>query len=222
LGQRPLAGGIDQHLERLSTAHAGQRLRHLRQAHGRGDQRRGIDLSGGQQGDRAADQRRRVVEGPEQAQLLVVEPPGVDADAGPRGAAAEEDDGAPPVDRPDGLLPRLGPPAAPRTSPTGSGLAATSTQAAKPSPRATSRRGPAFPATTTRAPACRASRPRRRPRGPWPRTATASPGSTAASSTAWRQQATGSAKATRAAGTPGGTVTRLRATSRAGSAMYSA
>ena len=48
---------------------------------------------------------------------------------------------------------RTSPPAASRTAETGSGTRATSTHAAKPSPRARSSRSPALPARTTRAPA---------------------------------------------------------------------
>src|SRR4029453_18120154 len=78
--ERSLASRADQDFEGFAPAHQVERHGHVRESHAWGDRRRGGERAGGEQRDGPPDQRRGVMEGPQESQLLVVDPAGIEPD----------------------------------------------------------------------------------------------------------------------------------------------
>src|SRR5437660_6836745 len=97
----------DQHLQSLALRHEREGLPYLFQPHPMRDQTVGYQGARRQHLHCPADHLRRVVEGAEQGQLLVVRPPRVETDRGTGRAAAEEQHAAAASNRVYGLLPHL-------------------------------------------------------------------------------------------------------------------
>ena len=202
----------------------------------RGDERVGPDPAVGDQPVRLAEALRRVVEGRGHAELLVVEPLGVEGhparppDSPRRGSRARP---CGPRGSPARPSRRDRPPRSPRRGRSRSGR----TPAAAPrGPGRTRRRAPASrllraarrrrsglrPTTTTDAPRSRESAASIRPIAPEPITATVWPSRTRLASIPRTTQASGSTSAASRKAVPGPSARRLRSTIRAGMRANSA
>src|SRR5215831_8579340 len=103
-------GRLDQYLEGQSLIHESQRLAHLVERHGVGQETIRHQATRLEQRHRLPDQRRRVVKGSHQRELFVVRPSRVHPHGRPRRATTEEYHGPPAADSRHGLLPHLGAP----------------------------------------------------------------------------------------------------------------
>src|SRR5215467_1829731 len=103
-------GRLDQYLEGQSLIHESQRLAHLAERHGVGQEAIRHQAARLEQRHRLPDQRRRVVKGSHQRELFVVRPSCVQPHGRSRSATTEEYHGPPAADSRHGLLPHLGAP----------------------------------------------------------------------------------------------------------------
>src|SRR5215469_1812696 len=104
------SGRLDQDLEGQSLIHESQRLAHLAERHGVGQETIRHQATRLEQRHRLPDQRRRVVKGSHQRELFVVRPSRVEPHGRSRGATTEEYHGPPAADSRYSLLPHLGAP----------------------------------------------------------------------------------------------------------------